>query len=84
MSSCKSKCETIGEYRCDDCRFGWYEVADFNCPQGGSKFCGQNHCGEKNEPACPRGYKIFENEDTGICQNELIPVYNQDHILVCQ
>ncbi len=78
------KCETIGEYRCDECRFGWYEIADFNCPQGGSKFCGQNHCGEKNEPACPRGYKIFENEDTGICQSELIPVYNQEHILVCQ
>jgi hypothetical protein len=78
------KCETVGEFRCDDCRYGWYEVADYNCPQGGSKFCGQNHCGEKNEPACPRGYKLFEFEDTGICQEDLVPVYNSDHILVCQ
>jgi hypothetical protein len=79
-----NKCETVGEFRCDECHFGWYEVADYNCPQGGSKFCGQNHCGEKNEPACPRGYKLYENEDTGICQGDLQAVYNEDHILVCQ
>lgn len=79
-----SKCETVGEYRCDECRYGWYEVADYNCPQGSSKFCGQNHCGEKNEPACPRGYKLFENEDTGICQGDLLAIYNEDHILVCK
>jgi hypothetical protein len=79
-----AKCETVGDFRCNECRYGWYEVADYNCPQGGSKFCGQNHCGEKNEPACPRGYKLFQNEDTGICQGDLIPVYNGEHILVCQ
>lgn len=79
-----SKCETVGDYRCLDCRYGWYEVSDYNCPQGGSKFCGQNHCGEKNEPACPRGYKLFQNEETGICQSDLLPVYNEDHILICQ
>jgi hypothetical protein len=79
-----AKCETVGEFRCDECRFGHYEVADYNCPQGGSKFCGQNYCGEKNEPACPLGYKIFQHEDTGICQSDLLPVYNADHILVCQ
>lgn len=79
-----SKCETIGEYRCSECRYGWYEVADYDCPQGGTKFCGQNRCGEKNEPACPRGYKLFQNEETGICQSDLQPIYNEDHILVCQ
>lgn len=78
------KCETVGDFRCNECRYGWYEVVDYNCPQGGSKFCGQNHCGEKNEPACPRGYKLFENIETGICQNDLTPVYNGDHILICQ
>jgi hypothetical protein len=79
-----SKCETIGEFRCNECRYGWYEVVDYNCPQGGSKFCGQNHCGEKNAPACPRGYQLFKDEETGICQSELRAVYNEDHVLVCQ
>lgn len=77
-------CQTIGENRCDDCRYGWYQVADYQCPQGGSKFCGPNHCGEKNEPACPRGIKAVAEEDFGICQNDLSPVMNADHILICQ
>ncbi|MBY0415055.1 MAG: hypothetical protein K2Q18_12870 [Bdellovibrionales bacterium] len=77
-------CETISENRCSECRYGWYEVVDFQCPQGGSKFCGQNHCGEKNEPACPRGIKVVGPEEAGICQSDLEPVANGDKILVCQ
>jgi hypothetical protein len=77
-------CQTIGENRCDSCAYGWYQVVDYSCPQGGSKFCGQNHCGEKNEPACLRGTKIVEGEDAGICQSDLSAVLNADHILVCQ
>ncbi len=77
-------CETIGENRCDQCRYGWYEVVDFQCPQGGSKFCGQNHCGEKNEPACPRGIKVIDPEEAGICQSDLEPKPNLDKILICQ
>ncbi len=77
-------CETVGENRCGDCRYGWYEVVDFQCPQGGSKFCGQNRCGEKNEPACPRGIKVVPEEEAGICQSDLEPVLNADKILVCQ
>lgn len=77
-------CQNVGENRCDECRYGWYQVVDYICPQGGSKFCGQNHCGEKNEPACPRGTKVVGEEDAGICQNDLSPVMNADHILVCQ
>jgi hypothetical protein len=77
-------CETVGENRCEQCRYGWYEVVDFQCSQGGSKFCGQNHCGEKNEPACPRGTKVVDLEDAGICQSDLSPVLNGDGILVCQ
>lgn len=77
-------CENVGENRCDQCRYGWYEVVDFQCPQGGSKFCGQNHCGEKNEPACPRGNKVVYEDEAGICQNDLEPVLNADKILVCQ
>ena len=77
-------CQTVGDDRCDDCRYGWYQVVDYNCPQGGSKFCGQNHCGEKNEPACPRGTKVVGGEDAGICQSDLTAVMNADHILICQ
>lgn len=77
-------CQNIGENRCDSCGYGWYQVVDYSCPQGGSKFCGQNHCGEKNEPACPRGTKVVEGEDAGICQSDLSPVLNAEHILVCQ
>lgn len=77
-------CEDVGENRCDQCRYGWYEVVDFQCPQGGSKFCGQNHCGEKNEPACPRGVKVVYEDEAGICQNDLEPVLNADKILICQ
>jgi hypothetical protein len=77
-------CENVGENRCDECRYGWYQVVDFQCPQGGSKFCGQSHCGEKNEPACPRGIKVVDAENLGICQNDLSPVWNADHVLICQ
>jgi hypothetical protein len=77
-------CQTVGENRCEQCRYGWYEVVDFQCPQGGSKFCGQNHCGEKNEPACPRGVKVIDPLDAGICQSDLEPIANADKILICQ
>jgi hypothetical protein len=77
-------CETVRENRCGECRYGWYEVVDFQCPQGGSKFCGQNHCGEKNEPACPRGVKVVDPEDAGICQSDLEPKINLEKILICQ
>ncbi|MBP9682609.1 MAG: hypothetical protein KBD76_14490 [Bacteriovorax sp.] len=76
-------CVDVGDNRCDDCAYGWYEVVDYQCPQGGSKFCGQNHCGEKNEPACPRGTKVVHSEESGICQTDLTPSRNADHILVC-
>jgi hypothetical protein len=77
-------CEIQGVDRCDECRYGWYQVVDYNCPQGGSRFCGQNHCGEKNEPACPRGSKSSGSEDLGICQSDLVAVRNADQILICQ
>ena len=78
------KCAPVGENRCDECAYGWYQVVDYSCPHISSKFCGQNHCGEKNEPACPRGLKIGDGSDSGICQSDLNAVFNGDHILVCQ
>ncbi len=83
-SQVNKDCEELGENRCHNCRYGWYEVVDFQCPQGGSKFCGQNHCGEKNEPACPRGTRVVALEDAGICQSDLEPRLNEEKILICQ
>jgi hypothetical protein len=77
-------CQTIGEDFCQHCRFGSYEVIDFHCPQGGSRFCGKNNCGKKNEPACIRGLKTLDNENDGICDNNLSPIFNGEHILFCQ
>lgn len=77
-------CASVGENRCDECAYGWYQVVDYSCPNISSKFCGQNHCGEKNEPACPRGIKVGDGSDSGICQSDLNAIFNGDHILVCQ
>lgn len=86
-------CETVGENLCHLCRFGWYEVVDYACPQGGSKFCGQSRCGEKGQPACPAGYLVHEispaevcvdDSESGFCQGELRPICNEQNILVCR
>lgn len=84
---CKSvnqNCETIGEDFCQMCNFGSFEVVDYACPKGGSRYCGINHCGEKNEPACLRGTLNKDAEVDGICNVGLIPVLNSEHVLVCQ
>lgn len=87
------ECETVGENLCHLCRYGWYEVADFSCPQGSSKFCGENKCGEKGEPACPSGAKVYkingpvlcyDDSEAGFCQGELRPVCNEQNILICR
>lgn len=86
-------CETVGENLCHLCRYGWYEVVDYACPQGGSKFCGQSRCGEKGQPACPAGYLVHEiapnevcvdDSEAGFCQGELRPICNDQNILVCR
>lgn len=77
-------CNQIGENLCDRCRYGFYEVVDFNCPNGGSKYCGINHCGKKGWPACPRGNKTKDQDIDGICEDNLKPILNSENILICQ
>jgi len=77
-------CETVGEDFCQLCNYGSFEVVDYACPNGGSRFCGINHCGEKNEPACLRGTLNKDAEIDGICNEGLLPTLNSEHILVCQ
>lgn len=86
------ECQDVVANKCDQCLHGSYEVVDFNCTQGGSKYCGQNKCGEKNQPACPRGYKVldsklptlcFNGSPAGFCKPGLKTFCNDDGILVC-
>lgn len=77
-------CKDIKENICDRCRYGYYEVVDYQCPQGGSKYCGINRCGEKNAPACVRGQEKYDESTQGICNPDLTPVMNADGMWVCQ
>lgn len=78
------ECKDVKENICNRCRYGYYEVVDYQCPQGGSKYCGINRCGEKNGPACVRGQQQYDEGTQGICNPELTPVMNADGIWVCQ
>lgn len=86
------ECKDVVTYQCDLCSDGSYEVVDFNCPQGGSKYCGQDKCGTKNQPACPRGYQVLETKlpslcfngsPAGFCSPGLSTFCNDEGILIC-
>ncbi len=92
-----AKCEDEIPNHCSQCAFGAYEVVDHLCPQGGSKFCGINHCGEQGQPACPRGELAAgrslsqgevldwcsKDSPAGFCQNGLTPTCDGNKILIC-
>jgi len=87
-----SKCQEIKKFSCNECQFGWFEVAGSNCKKIKTKLCGINRCGEKGWPACPRGHffsnNIKENicyreSPFGICQTGLINYCDENHLLVC-
>ena len=87
-----SNCQDVVGYRCERCPGSFYEVVDFNCPQGGSKYCGVEDCGKKNKPACPRGYEVletklkslcFDGSPAGFCGPGLQTFCNEDNILIC-
>jgi hypothetical protein len=85
-------CQDIVEFKCSECRFGWVEVVDHFCPQGGSKICGRNRCGERGEPACLRGRSFLEenvdgpcfaDSTAGFCGPGLSIVCDENQILIC-
>ena len=86
-------CIGLSENTCDRCRYGWYSTANTHCPQGATKICGINRCGEVGEPACPRGidYRIYKIDYTCIddspaafCQQGLRVVCDGKKNLICQ
>jgi len=89
----EKNCKESLAYQCERCTGSWFEVVDFNCPQGGSKFCGRANCGSLNQPACPRGVDhigieyndvCFDGSPAGICEEGLTPVCIGDKYLVCK
>lgn len=86
------ECETVGEFSCDQCQFGWFEVVPTNCSLAGNKYCGVDKCGEKGYPACFRGFKYGNNlnfsgcdpeNNAGFCQNGLRTICDSKGILIC-
>ncbi len=88
-----SECKPIIEYECGRCEQGWYSVVDFNCKGGGSKLCGISDCGNRGQPACPRGSRYsdegsslncFKGSVSGICNKGLETYCDENKILVCR
>ncbi|MCK5883208.1 MAG: hypothetical protein KAG61_05930 [Bacteriovoracaceae bacterium] len=63
-----SDCETVDPNICNRCRYGWFPGASgISCPQGGTKYCRPNQCGERGMPACPRGIEHRRYKIEDIC-----------------
>lgn len=86
------KCNNITKNTCNKCKFGFYEVVDFSCSQGGSKICGINNCGKKGEPACKRSgisnmnpimNFCYDGSPAGFCQPGLLTICDGRGILIC-
>lgn len=84
-------CEVVQHFRCDQCRYGWFETVGGKCPGIKDKFCGVSHCGEKGEPACPRGnsYNQFDSNlncaddsQAGFCAQGL-KTFCENNVLIC-
>lgn len=86
------KCQDETPNECSKCPYGSYEVVDFNCKQGGSKYCAPSFCGTRGEPACARGFEFtgtkrkdlcFSGSPAGYCQPGLKTYCDENKILVC-
>jgi hypothetical protein len=86
-------CDEETLFTCDSCLGGWYEVVSHRCADGQTtKICGRDRCGQKGEPACPRGLAFMSDDDeswcfegsrAGLCQDGLITSCDENQILIC-
>ena len=81
-------CNTIGEYLCDRCRYGFFEAVGSKCSHTNTKICGVNRCGRKGWPACPRGSVLYEKDcrngsKSGFCGPDLQTYCDDKGVLVC-
>ncbi|MBG07715.1 MAG: hypothetical protein CME68_03095 [Halobacteriovoraceae bacterium] len=88
--SCKKKEPSF----CQNCRWGWYEVIGGKCEKFHDRFCGQDNCGIRGWPACPRGVRQEEklsylkghcqrSKEKAFCQEGLEKVCDGDGIVIC-
>ena len=76
------------EFDCDKCKYGWYQGIS---KDGIIRFCGEDLCGERGMPACPRGltiiknngYECIENSKLGFCKDGLRTYCDENKVLVC-
>ncbi len=61
-------CKILSPSVCSQCPNGWHEITN-GCPQS-PKFCGQKECGQKNGPACRRGFKYQKKEIPFSCRDD--------------
>ncbi len=87
----KVDCTEVTSFTCDECRYGWYEVAGSKCKGGYVKFCGVRRCGGKNEVACLRGTHFnqlsnvcFDGSNAAFCQEGFHTYCDENGILICK
>lgn len=86
-------CKKKGPSLCQNCRWGWYEVVGGKCEKFNDKFCGQDNCGARGWPACPKGIKqgklsyfkghCQRSKEKAFCQEGLERVCDGDGIVIC-
>ena len=86
-----SNCREIIKFKCDRCKYGYFEVVSHNCSNKRNKYCGISRCGSRNEPACIRG-NLYEpkmklgcinGSEEGFCQKGLNSFCNSYGVLLC-
>lgn len=88
-------CHIVGVDLCNSCKNGKFLAVNPHCPpEKAPAFCGQNHCGEKGQVACPRGTALYTDEellsdevdyaDIAFCQRDLKIINSNNDILTCQ
>ncbi len=86
-------CKITKDFDCGSCKRGWYSIVDHACKGGGSKLCGSSRCGERNQPACPRGTSFeepqngsycFRGSKAGFCRDGLETYCDENEVLICK
>ncbi len=86
------KCEEVSANLCHRCAEGFYEVLGNGCKKMANKYCGIDRCGQKNQPACLRGYQwseeelsalCFHHNPVGFCQKGLSVTCNEKNEMIC-
>lgn len=85
------KCKVVMKNRCDLCPKSFINVIETNCQTDYSKICVDHSCGNKNQPACIRGWKASQlkldfciaDSPVGFC-NPGLRVFCEAGRLVCK